>query len=441
VDVSKYTCASGKRALTHTLRCCSIQEVVLAKSVTLLCGHHVVSWATLSLFSQFVATSSWTILLKQSAGAGRTKSITLGHNTPARLAAAQKTWLSNHDDKFLYALIRARSSKSENARDKVYSQLGLGDADITPDYRMSVKDVYIITARYILENSKSLFLLTCVEGEEFQTIAGLPSWVPDWSFSKTLGLRVTGYPDFNAALNLPKQQELSFDSNGRHILSIQASKLDDIVDVAETKPELRKNLHRSNLWKMLSQLHATYAATGQCREEAVWRALMTNREEGGTPTKPINPRYPALQEPLGSSFRDWVLWRYASAPESPNNLPPSSSLLPDEAEITQTRKRSRVDGAFLADLARRASIYDTHYSHAMLQRPFSTQEGYFGIGTQCLRRDDSVWIVPGCCVPLIFRGVEGSCRYRLVGGAYVHGFMNGEALKRRDREFLVVDLE
>jgi hypothetical protein len=139
------------------------------------------------------------MLLKQPAGAGRTKSITLGHNTPARLAAAQKTWLSNHDDKFLYALIRARSSRSENARDKVYSQLGLGDADITPDYGKSVEDVYITTARYILENSKSLFLLTCVEGEEFQTIAGLPSWVPDWSLSKGLGLRVTGYPDFNAA--------------------------------------------------------------------------------------------------------------------------------------------------------------------------------------------------------------------------------------------------
>jgi hypothetical protein len=427
--------------LIRTLRCCSIQEVVLAKSVALLCGHHVLSWETLSIFSQCVATSSWTILLKRSAGLDRSKPITLGHNTPARLAAAQKTWLSNHDDKFLYALIRARSSKSENARDKVYSQLGLGDADMIPDYRLSVKDVYIAAARYILENSKSLFLLTCAEGEEFQTIAGLPSWVPDWSFSKTLGLRVTGYPDFNAALNLPKQQALSLDSNGRHILSIQATKLDEIVDIAETKPELRQNLHVSNLWKMLSNLKTTYAPTGQPREEAIWRALMTNREEGGTPSKPINPRYPALQEPLGSSFRSWVLWRYAVASESPNILPTSSSSLPDQAEVMQTRERSRTDATFLADLARRASLYDTHYSHAMLQRPFCTREGYFGIGTQCLREKDTVWIVPGCRVPLILRRVEGNDRHRLVGGAYVHGFMNGEALTNKERDFVMMDLE
>jgi hypothetical protein len=229
--------------------------------------------------------------------------------------------------------------------------------------------------------------------------------------------------------------------HARHILSIQVTKLDEIVGVAEAKPELRKNLHRSNLWKLLSKLHATYAATGQPREEIVWRALMTNREEGGTPSNPINPRYPALQEPLGSSFRDWVLWRYAVAPEPPNDLPMSSLLLPDQAEIMQAREKSLVDAAFLADLARRASLYDTHYSHAMLQRPFCTREGYFGIGTQCLREGDTVWIVPGCRVPLVLRRVDGSERYQLVGGAYVHGFMNGEALTRKDRDFMMVDLE
>lgn len=321
----------------------------------------------------------------------------------------------------------------------MYSQLGLGDADITPDYTKSTKDVYITAAIYILENSKSLFLLTCVEGEEFQTIPGLPSWVPDWSFSRTLGLRVTGYPDFKAALDIPKQQELSLDGYHRHILSIQATKLDEIVDIAETKPELRKNLHISRLWQMLSKLDKMYSATGQAREEAVWRALMTNR--GGTPSEPNNPRYPAPQEPLGSSFRAWILWRFAIASESPNKCFVSSSLLPTEAEILLTRKKCLSDATILRDLAHRASLYDTHYSHAMLQRPFCTRQGYFGIGTQCLRKDDTVWIVPGSRVPLILREIDGSNRYRLVGGAYVHGVMNGEALKRNDREFVPVDLE
>jgi hypothetical protein len=417
-----------------------IQEVVLANSVSLLCGKYSISWQTLSLFSQFIATSSWTILLKKSAKQGGPRAISLGHNTPARLAAAKKTWLSNHDDKFLYALIRARSSNSENARDKVYSQLGLGDANITPDYRVSVRDVYTTAARYILENSKSLFLLTCVEGEDFQTIPDLPSWVPDWSVKKTLGLRVTGYPDFDAAPNLLKQHQFTIDKNGRHVLSIRATRVDDIVEAGETKPELRKDLHRSNFWETLSKLDETYAATGQTREEAVWRALITNREEGGTPSKPINPRYPALQEPLGSSFRNWILWRYAVASEPPTKFPVPSNL-PDKVEILQAREKSRSDAKYLAKLAHRASLYDTHYSHASMIRPLRTEQGYFGIGTQCLRESDSVWIVPGCRVPLILRKIEASERYRLVGGAYVHGFMNGEALKVVKREFVMVSLE
>jgi hypothetical protein len=380
------------------------------------------------------------MLLKVLIGTGRTGAIPYGHTTPARLAAARRTWHSNHDDKFLYALIRARSSKSENPRDKVYSQLGLGDAEITPDYESSVEDVYITAARYILERSSSLFLLTCVEGEDFQTTPGLPSWVPDWSFSKTLGLRVTGYPDFNAALDLKKRQEIWLDSEGKTILSVEAAQLDEVVEIVEAKPELRKNLHRSKLWEILSRSDATYAPTGHHPDEAIWRALMTNRG-GGTPSEPVKPSYPALQEDFGPSFQAWVLWRYAKVSEPPTCFPPSPSILPNKSEILVAREKWLADPSYQQDLARRASLYDTNYSHAMLQRPFFTRQGYVGIGTQCLQKDDSVWIVPGCRVPLIFRKIDRSDRYRLVGGAYVHGFMHGEALARKDMEFLMVELE
>ncbi|KAH7396646.1 heterokaryon incompatibility protein-domain-containing protein, partial [Phaeosphaeria sp. MPI-PUGE-AT-0046c] len=347
-----------------------------------------------------------------------------GHNTPARLAAAQRTWQAAHENAFLYALIRARSSKSGNPRDKVYSQLGLGAADIFPDYQASIAEVYITAATYILEHSGSLLLLTCVEGEEFQSLPDLPSWVPDWSVTKATGLRVTGYMDFCAALDRPKRHEISMDARGNRILTIEATKLDTVVETCETKPEMRENLHN---------------------EEALWRTLMTNRETMKTTWSPVHREYPALPEPLGSSFRDWVLWRYVVASEPPSTFPPLSStqscLLPSKAEIQKAREQSVSDPAHVADIARRASRYDVHYSHAMLVRPFSTQRGYIGLGTQCLRKDDTVWIVPGCRVPLVLRRVAESARHRLVGGAYVHGVMNGEALQRRDLKYEMVSLE
>jgi hypothetical protein len=421
--------------------------VVLAKSVAFFCGQHSISWTDLSALSHFFATSSWTILLTQAAYQTRGV-VTSGHNTAARLDAAQRTWRSDHHDKFLYALIRARSSNSENPRDKVYSQLGLGNVDIYPDYHASVADVYITAARYILEHSKSLLLLTCVEGEDFQTVPGLPSWVPDWSVTQTLGLRSTGYSTFSAALHRPKRQELSVDHNGQHLLSIEATELDEIVEAFETKPELRDNIHATEFWETLSKLDANYAAApapGQSREEAIWRTLMTNREDIGSMTRSGGLVYPASLEPLGSSFRDWILWRYAVATEAPSKYPiPSSThdkFLPSQAEILDAREKSLADPLYLADLEWRASLYDVHYCHGMRLRPFCTKQGYFGIGTQSLRNGDGVWIVPGCPVPLILRRTKGSERYRLVGGSYVHGFMNGEVFQREGVQFDMMSLE
>jgi hypothetical protein len=264
--------------------------------------------------------------------------------------------------------------------------------------------------------------------------------VPDWSITKTVGLRGTGYQDYHAALDLPKQQVLSMDGE-THLLSIRATRLDDIVEVCETKRELRDSMCSSTLWGLITRLGPSYAPTpalGQSREEAVWRTLITNRA-GST-----KPKYPAAPDLLVRSFRAWVLWRYVTASGEPQTYPtPAStpSLLPTQTDIQIARERTKVDASYHSYLAHESSHYDLHFSHAMLLRPFRTRNGYFGIGTQSLREGDSVWIVPGCPVPLILRRVESGVRYRLVGGSYVHGVMDGEFLQGKDVDFEMVDLE
>jgi hypothetical protein len=251
--------------------------------------------------------------------------------------------------------------------------------------------------------------------------------VPDWSVTKFVGLRGTAKQDFHAALDLPKQQVLSM--NGKpHLLSIRATRLDDIVEVCETKRELRDSMCSLTLWGLTTRLGPSYAPTpalGQSCEEAVWRTLITNRA-GHT-----RPKYPAAPDLLVPSFRAWVLWRHVTAPSEPATYPtPTStqSILPTQTEIQTARERAKVDASYLSYLAHESSYYDLHFSHTMLLRPFRARMGYCGIGTQALREGDSVWIVPGCPVLLIFRRVEGGIRYRLVGGSYVHVVMDGEFL-------------
>jgi hypothetical protein len=59
---------------------------------------------------------------------------------------------------------------------------------------------------------------------------------------------------------------------------------------------------------------------------------------------------------------------------------------------------------------------------------FVTGSGDLGMGPPVLEVGDEVWILTGADVPLILRPSASSGEYRLVGEAYVHGIMQGEAL-------------
>ncbi|KAH6633261.1 hypothetical protein C7974DRAFT_452483 [Boeremia exigua] len=275
-----------------------------------------------------------------------------------------------------------------------------------PNYQHSVAEVYTIAAKHVLEQSESMLFFTCVEGEDFQTRNyGLPSWVPDWSIAKFTGLRVTGYRHFNAAEQRLPTYSISHDMR---MLSIEAVKVDDIVEICEEKNMLRANLQSSTMWKLLSMLDSTYS-TGHGTQ---------TREELGT---------------LAVCSGNW----------STDSLPSAfcHRQYTTQDELEKARLRAKSDPAYLANLAHKASLYDLHFSHAMLPRPFRTRRGYFGIGTQCLRKGDCVWIVSGCRVPIILRRIDGSKRFRLVGGSYTHGLMDGEGLNQPGAEFEMVSLE
>jgi len=289
-----------------------------------------------------------------------------------------------------------------------------------------------------------MLLLTCVEGDEFQRPEhSLPSWVPDWSVTKFTGLRITGYRHFHAAGRGSEKQPPKYTiSHDKRILSVEAVHVDDIEETCDNKSALLANLYGSQFWQLISNLSPTIETTHgvQTQEEVVWRTLMTNRGRSSTDHKVL---YPA-PEVDGRPFRDWVLWRCATPSGRQTTVPISPTgnrILPTQHEVEEARKRAANDPSYLTDLARRASPYDLNYSHAMLQRPFRTKLGTFGIGTQCLRKGDSIWIVSGCRVPIILRRVEGSEHYRLVGGSYTHGLMDGERLEDNTLEFEMVSLE
>jgi hypothetical protein len=58
---------------------------------------------------------------------------------------------------------------------------------------------------------------------------------------------------------------------------------------------------------------------------------------------------------------------------------------------------------------------------------FTTVQGHLGNGHRSMKAGDEVWLIAGFPIPLILRR-NNDGKYRLVGDAYVHGIMHGEAV-------------
>jgi hypothetical protein len=64
------------------------------------------------------------------------------------------------------------------------------------------------------------------------------------------------------------------------------------------------------------------------------------------------------------------------------------------------------------------------------RRLFKTKNDFVGMGTLSIQPGDQVWLIRDSLVPLVLRPTSGSSgTFRLVGEAYLHGFMYGEMLQ------------
>ncbi|KAH7303526.1 heterokaryon incompatibility protein-domain-containing protein [Stachybotrys elegans] len=379
---------------TYFSRTWIIQEIALANEVTAMCGGHSIRWAHITMASLFFTVTPW-----------------------ARF---------KDDSALLYALVKSRQFLSSDPRDKIYALLGLysdyakGKARLLPKYdNFSCIDAYISSAIQILEDTDHLLLLAYSEGEDFHNLKGLPSWVPDWSCPKALGLGIVGYRRFQATRQQPRV--LKIDESIKS-LTLRGLRLDTVVEVGEAKEEPR--------W------------------EAFWRTLVTDtaaRVNGVAQNDTDPPAYihkvdhPAPND-YGFAFRSWlthVIDRWKHEPQTGKK----------EHFLTEI---ARIAAAAETDLASKlgmsadngheppsADDFETTMNHSSQTRLIRTRMNYIGITTTSVRQNDSVWLVLGSRVPLVFR--EGPDeRFRLVGGACIHGVMQGEAMREDCLEDIVV---
>jgi hypothetical protein len=158
--------------------------------------------------------------------------------------------------------------------------------------------------------------------------------------------------------------------------------------------------------------------------EACLTTLIT--DTGGTP-----PQCPA-PESYGAVYVSWIKSHLrAESTSFDAGLRTAPGVLTGAVAYQAAGPESETDQQMKdPDAPTDAEEYEVIFSHALYIRPFLTQQGYLGVGSESLIVGDSIWIISGSRVPLVLREAGlNTYRYQVVAGAYLHGFMKGEALK------------
>lgn len=196
-----------------------VQEMLLARSVKMLCGHVFFEWFGLATV---IRNLDWDRMLANVgpvAYRGCQAIMTMEPHRPGTL---------NADTIPLLAANRVR--EATDPRDRVYAIMGIvSDRQLSTtlgvDYSLSTAQVFEDTARYLIGRKASIEVLYEAGGPK--NLTRLPSWAPDWTIGHQSSLR--GYEDmYNASGRSTPLME--FDESGPR-LHIRGFLVDEIHDL------------------------------------------------------------------------------------------------------------------------------------------------------------------------------------------------------------------
>ena len=336
-------------------------------------------------------------------------------------------------------------------RDKVFALLGLARdrplLGIKVDYHASVQDIYGDATRAICTAHGSLDILTL---DIKPRIQGLPTWARDFSATFEPHVLENGgiatLADLGYAASGDRQPTLRRGRTERE-LCVGGKRIDEVKN--DIPIDLKRLTYDSN-------------AAGDVKNPA--NSLHTHHPSGidDLENPPIHFHVEVENfETIYNSFREAValregesiaeakqkdgslleaLWLVLEAEraESPN-LP--ISLSTEESYCFGVWKGCRVPEYHFLTLAytSRLSYTKRYYElsagsfvpvlRASLGRSFFVSEkGHFGICPKNTRPGDVLAVVFGASVTFVLKPNEKDSTFSLVGGCYIHGFMEGEAL-------------
>jgi hypothetical protein len=329
-----------------------------------------------------------------------------------------------------------RKYLSTDPRDKVFALMGTvtnpDSIGIKVDYRLSAEEVYLSVAVHNLEKLKNLELLGNGGISSTPQNRKLPSWVPDWSHYN--GCRSIAKVASNRGMcaSGDSQPILSISAD-RKILTVRGAIIDTISRVDATiimgdedsKLDHGTKAGQARIALRSKAVFESYIAfaeaankfpEGHEREESLWRTLCCDM------TTQIPPR----RAPAKYAKAWKLVEKQSQATKADRNL-----------DWTGIDKSDLFTGDNVLNYAALVNAIGVHSSGRNL---CVTARGYLGYVPSGSQIGDKVCILFGSAVPFILREDKDGF-FMLVGECYVHGIMDGEAMKEQDMGTLSRDLQ
>lgn len=427
-----------------------VQEIALAQNGLVLCGAKCVS---LDALDAALATIFFCKNGDFARGHSRWRNFGSGLNNSLfrvrGLVARRQRERNQKADllEFLLSDFMAAPSRpfymASDPRDMIFGLLGVAaDTEclgLRPDYTQTVAEVYTAATRAMVERCPHYSLDYCVFPKDMDD---LPTWVPDWQRVGRLGLVVSGRPMSYGNL---------FNSSADRVQPPPPTGLSPTP--AEGIPA----------WRVLRQrgcsvdvVTTVFAGHEHCSSESstgpaltLSRALAWQGEQRTRILQAILKFTIAAHLELDGAQLETILWRTVVA----DFMSVERCTVDYDAAAARIFRQQPVPVATLTEAQVGYMIRNTYpfpprpdpiatqakvdeYSEVLLRQAstrcrgrtlFATAGGRLGIGRENVQTGDVVTILLGTPVPIVLRPAAKCFAY--VGGAYVHGIMDGQFMK------------
>lgn len=385
-----------------------IQERVLSRNCIIHCGKARMQWS--DFYGGF-----WLLCgLRDYLNISRT-----AHEDSSMLAASITTALNrvvpvaftSYGLSLLQVLsILSRSApqgglQASDRRDYIYSLLGLINSRTSPtievDYSQEWATVktQIGQAALIHYGPYMLSFATTRSGPEITTVEEGPSWAPDWAshhLSQPLYVPSifvvrggnNGSP-YQATKSLTQDLSRGFTIPGQ--LNLSAIYVDHVACLGQ--PLHEDDYPTDDLNRVAS------LSLWLCEVDALLPS--------------VNKVYSTEWEVVNALWRTPVVDR--------------AYVYAWETARASEKTYSSYQGVRAGNVAEGVKYTNIAYNKLFQRRPFRSAKGYIGLGPSGICENDTIWILPGTDVPLVFRSAKDD-KLTVIGEAYVHGIMDGELL-------------